>query len=1067
MAVQSSFPQIAEQIITFNNNVVDLLSKINQLVSSTDPSVTFNIVDRSGVSRQFNLPSFGFLKSEIDRLNNNINSIYSINDAGALIQPTNGTKFKKIVTVDLNKEPNDISQLNLLTTFKSKKNIFFDSMLNPTMSIELDLSGQIENNVRKILSRRYIPEFATDASGNLTPLGQSAVNSFNNLFRNRNTFTLAEFETWHQNTPGLVEPFNPKYDEQLFDLEPNQLELDGLFTVIRIEEDTLNKKLWYWVDTLTYVRNIVASNGSVQQETKQLAVNDEMIINTPLSTTRYKIIEISTSTSSPRLRFERVEGNDPIPVGVGTLKIYSPVLYNKKVLITVGYNERNAIFVKALDMDNYIMSKNWSSGLGYYTSELKDVDTGISMEQFYIDSVDDYGQVLSDLVRKKTPTKLAGTPNIVTLNTENFKVVQINRHLTDTPDSNLLKNKHNQLKTLKSEVAQISDVISEKNKQLRVTRFTSDAAKKQYLNEISLLNNQKTSKTKLLSSVNSEILDLSRSPITKVEPIFHVRGFWSIPEAVVTRGTKPQEIVQFRVQYRYLSKDGKETPVETFKLADAPASSSIKAGAYSNWNEFKTDARKRVFDQATGTYTWQIEDVSDADTPNINQLDIPIQYNEKVEIRIKSISEVGWPDSPVESDWSDSIEIEFPDSLNNVLNENDFILKSADKEDLRVTVQNDLTAKGLDDHLSEQLTINNTTYYHTTEHILSGFKDANGVSQGLFDYLTSLTNRIISLEEKIKRAKGELEVSVYRNSEQFVVKNGSELVFNVECEDYLDAYTGTSTNATGRVYWNYIYVIKDFLLKIRNKSLETSLGLLSNRVYSAASNTDVYNSSSPQVFFVDQQNNLLLSNSTGVTKTQIDNQIIWSVNYDNVNPTTITKLADNIGNSFVTNNSNSITTALSSSEFNLGFSENSTLNFVGNNNSLLDPTKWVDKTVSVSSTTKLLTTIHPQIQKFSLIQETNSEKVRTLNGGEQNDINIPINIYFKMNALDQSKTTNEFVNLNSSKTTVTHVKKLKFLLENEADNRAFIFTIKFNINRAKTIIRKSTVATPVQYISNL
>ena len=75
MGVQSSYNTVAEQIINFNNNVVGLLSKINTLVSSTDQSVTVDVVDQTGVLRQFSLPSFGYLKSEIDRLNNNINSI--------------------------------------------------------------------------------------------------------------------------------------------------------------------------------------------------------------------------------------------------------------------------------------------------------------------------------------------------------------------------------------------------------------------------------------------------------------------------------------------------------------------------------------------------------------------------------------------------------------------------------------------------------------------------------------------------------------------------------------------------------------------------------------------------------------------------------------------------------------------------------------------------------------------------------------------------------------------------------------------------------------------------------
>jgi hypothetical protein len=79
-------------------------------------------------------------------------------------------------------------------------------------------------------------------------------------------------------------------------LEPNKLEFDGLFTVIRVDEDTVNRKLWYHVDTLTYVRKFM-QNGQELQEVKQLTIDDELIINTPVSSTRYKIIEISNLSS--------------------------------------------------------------------------------------------------------------------------------------------------------------------------------------------------------------------------------------------------------------------------------------------------------------------------------------------------------------------------------------------------------------------------------------------------------------------------------------------------------------------------------------------------------------------------------------------------------------------------------------------------------------------------------------------------------------------------------------------------------------------------------------------------
>ena len=110
-------------------------------------------------------------------------------------------------------------------------------------------------------------------------------------------------------------------------------------------------------------------------------------------------------------------------------------------------------------------------------------------------------------------------------------------------------------------------------------------------------------------------------------------------------------------------------------LHSAKSSKSfIGNGAFSNWEKYKTDSRKRTQDPISGEWFWEIENVSDADTPNINQIDIPINPGEKIEIKIRSLSEVGWPETPVESEWSNTLEIIFPDDLNSVLNEDEFIL---------------------------------------------------------------------------------------------------------------------------------------------------------------------------------------------------------------------------------------------------------------------------------------------------------------------------------------------------------------------------------------------------------
>ena len=1061
MPVQSSYISIAESIVTLNNNLISTLSNINQLMSSSDPAVTFNITDNAGVLQTYSLPSFGYLKSEIDRLNNNVNSLYSINDVGALIQSSSANQYQKVVTVDLNVEPNDISKLDLVSNFVSNKNWFFEGLMNPELSVQLNLSGKIDINTSRILSRRYIINFLVDSSGNLTSLGQSALNSFNTLFRNNNSIDISNFENWYNTTPGIDLTYGINYDEQIYDLQPNKLRYNGVFSVLKTDTDTLNSKLWYDLDTLSYI-------DSTNSQINQLGVGDSLIINLPSgsinsSSTQYRILEISTSTSNPRVRLERIQGLQPIPVGLNTLKFYSPVLYTQSVNIGIGYNERCVIFVKALNTSNNILGKNWSLGTGFWTNDLNLVSTdssnGSSMEQYYVSTVYDYGLVIKDLVAKKTPNILGATPNKVILNVVDFKVVQSNSHITNNVDTNTLKAKNNQQKSLKSKVDQLNSAISDKNKQLQITRFSSDAAKKQFQNELNSLISQKNTTQSTLSSLVSEILNLSNSVGNTSDYSYVVNGFWDIPSPIITRGTSPQEVIQFNVQYRYLSTDGKQAPINTIKLTG-----SNNIASFSNWIEVKSNARQQVFNPTTNSYSLASVDMSNPDVVNINQISIPITQNEQVEIRVQSISEVGWPESPLVSDWSDSIIVTFPNDLKNTTNQTGAIITDANKQDIMSSVQSNLAAQGLDEHLSEQTIINNKEYFHNASSIISGFKDSNGVTLDLYSYLQSLASSISALQAQINKTQGILQVIIFRNSQQYVVKNGSEISFTIECEDYLDSYISTVIQ-TGRVYANNIYVIKDFLLQVSNGSSTSPLGLLSNITYVTPNNTDVYNPSAPQVFWVDNQDELIFSNITGQTKTQLDNQFLWQVNYDSINQTSITKLSDNISNGFIASNSNSITNILSSTEFNLGYSENSILTFVGSNNSLMDVSKWIDTTVSVSSTTKLLTTIHPVVNQLTDIVETNAAKIHSIDVGLDNAVNIPLNIYFKMNSLDpsQSGLNYQYINLNSSTTTVRHTKELKFLLENSVDNRSFEFTIKFIINRNKVVVNKTL--TPVSSIT--
>ena len=155
---------------------------------------------------------------------------------------------------------------------------------------------------------------------------------------------------------------------------------------------------------------------------------------------------------------------------------------------------------------------------------------------------------------------------------------------------------------------------------------------------------------------------------------------------------------------------------------------------FSNWYSQLSDVRKRYWDQNSQNWYWKIEDVTDADTVNINQLDVSLQPNQSVEIRISAISEVGWPDSILESDWSNTLTVVFPDDLIN-FNSNLDDAYSAAQDQALIEMNNTLTTKGVYKHIDDQFYDNNNIIYkHRDVNIETSFKDNKNNTLNLLEY---------------------------------------------------------------------------------------------------------------------------------------------------------------------------------------------------------------------------------------------------------------------------------------------------------------------------------------------
>jgi len=636
--------------------------------------------------------------------------------------------------------------------------------LNPLLYIEIDVENQIPENSESVYVKRVIANTQSDVQKQY----------FDNNLKGRNDLSDSDFIAALQSQG--IQYF---VDEQINNLDLRTIRYIGSFGVLRIFDEevqitvngttTTNTVRKYKLNSIRYTDNLSDTENS-----RTLAKGDLLITS---GGTKYEIDSIDTSDQTVVLK--RLFGFEAIKIGDSSLTIYSNVLSNRQVEINVGFDERQGVFIKSIDGDFNVAASKYSPGICFWSNELQiSTSDGVkTLESFYNSQVSDFGKIfIASAKENAIPAVYGQTPAAPVVSAGNFKVVKVNAQVTDSKENNTFKDKIKIKTTLKNEIDSIDRAIDQTRKQLSELTTTSSAktpnAEFKKLNDkIATLTKDKGTKTDLLSTTINEINNLVIAvPELSEAPKYRVRGFWPIPEPIVDPKTGEQNIVQFNVRYRYLSMTGNPNGVQQIDYIDN--NGVQKTGQFTNWTQFKSDVRKKVYDTNTGTYTWQIEDVSDANTVNINQLDIAITKGEKVEIQVQSISEAGWPTNPLTSDWSTSAVVDFPPDLVVQVDNASFVAQNS-TDNAIVKVQEDLQAKGLDQHLSTQFTSGDKFYAHNTSVIASGFFDASGKALDLFQKLTQIDNELQSLRALIAKAKGTLGVYIRSGNTSNKINQGS------------------------------------------------------------------------------------------------------------------------------------------------------------------------------------------------------------------------------------------------------------------------------------------------------
>jgi hypothetical protein len=782
----NSFSTVLAEFIRLQNNALEIIAKQSQAVTTDADVITVTTQNTDGTTSTYTIPSFSGIKSSIQRIDNTLTSLMGF-DSDAYIRMPDGT-FKRIIQTKTPVDPPRIGTVTVPSKFTAENNWFFENLMSPAMKVSFDVTKYIAQNESKIGVKRLILNAST----------QEIIDYFDTSLSGRNDIDYVNL---------LVDLQRKNYayfvDEEIMDLPLSVVRYSGDFIVVSYRDQKVTLQDGTEVTKRRYLFNTIQYNDnlSVQANTMTLKIGDQLIKGESI----YEVTEVDPTTKYVGVK--RLRGYEPFVAGE-TVSVYSEVFSPKLANVGVGFDERQIVFFKNVNDEANLISTKWSPGTAFYSNNLTiDLAEGsLNLGEFYRTRVMDFGNQLISSTKNGVISALDGlTPDAPVLDPANFKVVQINQHKLDQAEIESIRKKASDKVRIESTINKLTESIDKKKEQLNTTNFSSTTERRGVQNELQSLIREKASQSSLYASIVKELNTATTDkPAALDSPKYRVRGFFNIPTPKFTEKTGFQEVVQFYVYYRYVNPAGNASDTKQYDFTSNTG--ETRRASFSNLVQVKSEIRRKSYDVSTGKYIWDAEDIENPDVININQVDIPISKGEKVEFYVISVSEAGWPVSPLTSVPSNIVTIDFPQELTGE-DEAVIALNQASQEITKVQLEEDLNAKGLDIHLSSSFNAGEQYYAHSADVISSSFYDAAGQIISLYDKLKAMDSAIQEIQNAIASAKGELKVYLIDNdtSSKTEIQTGSTI--NLFAGYYVDYVALLPASAQRGAVINKIYTL--------------------------------------------------------------------------------------------------------------------------------------------------------------------------------------------------------------------------------------------------------------------
>lgn len=717
----NSFTQTVVNLTKDVNIALQSLQGMNDAMTTNEDTVNVNIEGSNPVTGEpsaytYSIPSYHYVLDQLARVNNTIDTFVSGNGVVLL----NDGTYRQVTTVPVAKSPAAITTVVTPTKFQTKENWFFESMLFPQLIVQFDLKGLIDDRSDRVVVRRLIFD-------NFDAL---ETQWFKTNFIGKNYSYSGVINLLAQNGK------NYWIDEEVLELPLNPTKYTGSFIII--DKSTINNKDWFYLDTLNYG---LTSDTSIINNI-ELKINDQLRYGESL----YRINSIEVTE-------KRVSLTALVGLGKPTINnsfyIYSTPFEEKPLQIPIGYDECEILFLKGINDDFNIIADDWGIGIPFYTNDLTLINSTTSLESYYLSQVVDFGKQMEGQAKEKFVSSYYGiTPDPPTITASQFSVKQLNTQLNAALDTDAIKTTQTQIESTKTNINSLKSTIAQQKAEL--VALTDPAQRSDLQTKIDNNISQLSKKTVEYESLVKSLATIAyENSAVLVDPMYRVRGFFQIPDGKTLTSDpneRPQEIIQFEVAYRYLRMDNTGNPLNTYNHTD-PSTGQTITGVFSDWNIVAGPIRSKYYDTSLGIYVWADENIQDGQAININQVDIAITKGEKVQLKIRSISEAGWPTNPIKSDWCDPVTIDFPSNIegsDQVVN----ILTDAASETTSIQLEETLNSTGVITHLQDGVPNPNSgtgTYFkHRSDYIAYDLptkgQDGNVTQKNTVDLQSTIDN---------------------------------------------------------------------------------------------------------------------------------------------------------------------------------------------------------------------------------------------------------------------------------------------------------------------------------------